>query len=84
MEWKDVANWLWAALLIPLGILWRKADNAVQKEEFERNKQTVREDIRQLYQNAEKDRQLMRDGFDRLSAEIHEVHVSMLNKLGDK
>lgn len=81
MDWQDVAKWLWGLFLIPLAILWRKADNAVQKEDFEKHKSVVREDIRQLYQNAEKDRQLVRDGFDKLSAEIHEVHVAMLNKI---
>lgn len=84
MEWKDVASWLWGVFLIPLGFLWKKADGAASKEDLERHRASTREDIRNLYSNAEADRKMVRDGFDKLSAEIHETHIALLNRIDGK
>lgn len=82
--WEIAAKWLWGVVLIPLGIIWKRADNAVQKPEFELNRQTTRDDIRKLYENAEHDRKLVRDGFDQLSREIHETHIALINRMDGK
>lgn len=79
--WEEVAKYLWSVLTIPVAMLWRKADGAVQKPDFEKHKENVREDIRLLYQNAEADRKLVRDGFDEITKTIHQVHVDLLEKM---
>lgn len=84
MEWKDVASWIWGIVLIPVGILWKKADGAASKDDLERHRASTREDIRALYQNAEADRKLVRDGFDQLSKEIHETHIALLTRIDGK
>lgn len=78
--WKGVASWLWAALLIPVGVIWKKVDGSVQKEEFESRSRQFREDIRQLYQNAEEDRTVVREGFTKIIQEMHAAE----NRLRDK
>lgn len=82
--WETAAKWLWGIILIPLAMLWKKADNSVQKEDFEKHKESAREDIRDLYKNAEADRKLVRDGFDQLSKEIHETHIALLTRMDVK
>lgn len=79
-SWKDLTSYLWAALLIPVGMIWRKAENAVSKEELETHRKEDRENFRQLFANAEDDRKLVRDGFDRMSAEMH----AMENRIRDR
>lgn len=79
-SWKDAFNYLWAALLIPLGIVWRKIDSAPSKEDFETHRKEDRDNFRQLFINAEADRKLVRDGFDRISSEMHAVE----NRLRDR
>lgn len=32
--WKDIASWLWALLLLPIGTIWKRTQNAVQKDDF--------------------------------------------------
>ena len=38
---KHALNYLWAAFLIPLAIIWRRADNAVSKEDLKEYANTV-------------------------------------------
>lgn len=94
-EWKEAAKWLWALLLIPVGIVWRKADGSMQREEFERHEKTFtesleshrkedRENFRDLFKNAEADRKLMRDGFEKVSNEMHAMERRLLEKIGGK
>lgn len=78
--WKEVATWLGGLLVLPLGYVWKKVNGAVQKTDFERHQANVREDIRQLYQNAEADRALVRDGFAAITKQIHDVHIDLLEK----
>lgn len=72
-------------------MVWRKVDGAVSKEdlaaaqtkieqEFETHRKEDRESFRQLFANAEADRKLVRDGFDRMSSEMH----SMENRIRDR
>jgi hypothetical protein len=51
------------------------------KSEIALNRQVTRDDIRQLYQNAEADRKLVRDGFEKLSKEISETHIALLTRM---
>ena len=32
--WKQMTEWLWAVLLLPVGALWKKVDNSASKEEI--------------------------------------------------
>jgi len=46
--WKSAVNYLWGLLLIPVGVVWKRVDNAVQKDDFKdfisRFDQHVRDD----------------------------------------
>ena len=68
----QLLDWAWAGVLALGGIVFKglKDDN---------NKR--REDIRQLYQNAEADRKLTRDGFDKLRKELNDQNVAILNAI---
>ena len=61
--WKQLSGWLWGVLAVPLAMLWRKADNAVPREEMREHladdKEThaeFRETMKTLFTNAERDR----------------------------
>lgn len=32
--WKTAVNYLWGILLIPVGMVWKRVDNSVQKDDF--------------------------------------------------
>lgn len=85
------AGAVWGAFKYIDGRFDKKADkhavaNTLQevKTEIALHRQTTREDIRRLYQNAEADRKLVRDGFDQLSREIHETHITLLGRMDGK
>lgn len=82
--WKEAATWLGAALVAPVGYLWKRASGSVQRAEFEKHQTNVREDIRQLYQNAEADRALVRDGFAGITKQLHDVHIDLLEKRNER
>ena len=52
--WKIVSGWLWAALLIPVAILWKKIEGAIQKDDFTRYAQELRDVIKEHASNDEK------------------------------
>ena len=79
-NWKDAFSYLWAVLLVPVGMVWRKVDGAASKEDLEVHRKEDRESFRQLFANAEDDRKLVRDGFERISTEMH----AMENRLRDR
>lgn len=89
--WQQTSQWLWGLLLIPVGIVYRKADNAASREElksavekmetsFETHRKEDRESFRQLFANAEEDRTVVREGFTKI---LQEMHASE-NRLRDK
>lgn len=82
--WKTLSGWLWAALLIPMGVVYRKVDGVASKEDLETHRKEDRESFRQLFQNAEDDRKLVRDGFDRLSDEMHNMEIRLMNRMDPK
>jgi hypothetical protein len=90
--WKQISGWLWGILLIPFGLLWRKADNAVSKEEFnealarQRNEnreehRDFRDTMKELFKNAESDRKDVNRKLETMSREMHEMHVELLNQM---
>ena len=46
--WQDATKYLWSVLLIPVGVVWKRMENAVQKDDFKdfiaRFDQHVRDD----------------------------------------
>jgi soluble cytochrome b562 len=77
--------------LIPVGILWKKADNAVSKDDFKEYAKEAREahaelrnSLRDLYKNAESDRKLVRDGFDQLNKNINDARFDLLEKINER
>ena len=82
--WQDAAKFLWAALLIPIGIVYKKADNAVSREEMETHRKEDRENFRLLFQNAEEDRTIVREGFANLVKEMHAAENRLRDKIDAK
>ena len=68
--WKDMAGWLWALLLLPMGKLWTRIWSAVQKDDFNKYAAEVKETFKAHAEidekNAEKTRQSLIDIFQRL------------------
>ena len=83
-NWKDAFSYLWAVLLIPVGMVWRKVDGAASKEELEVHRKEDRESFMRLFANAEDDRKLVRDGFERISTEIHAVENRLRDRIDAK
>jgi len=79
--WTKISTWLWALPTAMIAIMWKKSDNAATKEELAREHEYAEKNIVQLYQNAEDDRKLTRDGFDKVLDTIHNVHIDLLNKI---
>ena len=82
--WKELLGYVWGLLLIPVAMVWRKVDGAVQKPEFEKHKENVRDDFRSLFKAAEADRALVRDGFEKLTEKMHDNHVTLLEKISER
>lgn len=86
--WQSISGWLWAVLAIPLGILWKKSDGSIQKEDLrlhveddaETHKQ-LRETMKNLFANAEEDRRRSDDKFSRMQENIHSIHVQILDQI---
>ena len=77
-----------SAILAPVGWLYSKLDKKADKAEFkEYVKETlevrkeIRESLRDLYRNAETDRKIMREGFDEIRENMHQMHVTLLDKI---
>lgn len=70
--WHDVAKWLWAVLALPIATLWRKADNAVSKDEFKEYMREAREDRKEM-------RDTMAKIFDKIEASKNEAHKSTVD-----
>ena len=68
--WKDIANWLWALLLLPVGTLWRRVMGAMPKDDFNRYALEVKETLKSHSEvderNAEQTRQSLINIFERL------------------
>ncbi len=89
--WQQAANYLWGVLLIPVGMLWKKADGAIQRDEFKEYAKEareahaeLRESLRDLYRNAEADRKLVRDGFDQVNKSITDARFDLLEKINER
>lgn len=85
--WRDLGGYIWGLLLIPLKMLWSKADNAASKEDLakairsaEAGATDARETMRLLFSNAEKDRQDNNLRFSQMQERLHSIHVELLGK----
>jgi hypothetical protein len=54
--WKQLTGWLWAVLLPFLYGVWKKADTALSKTEFAEYKATMRDDIKDIFQKVEENK----------------------------
>jgi NH3-dependent NAD+ synthetase len=86
--WRQISGWLWAALTVPLGVLWKKADNALSKQEFKEfvtESKEVRKELRdsvlKLFENAEEDRRLTREAIHNMNNRMHAMHIDLLDKI---
>lgn len=43
--WHEVLKYLWAVLLIPVSLLWKKVENAASKEDVERAREETKADL---------------------------------------
>ena len=86
--WKQVSGYLWALLLIPIGVVWRKIDGSVQREQMSEH---IREDkeahlefrdtMRILFRNAEDDRRKAEERFAKMQEHIHAIHIDVIDRL---
>lgn len=57
--WKAAFDYLWAIVLIPVGYVWKKVDNAVQKDDF-------KDFISRFDEHAKNDREVQAKLFDKI------------------
>ncbi len=86
--WKQIADWAWAFLVIPLKMLWSKADNAATKEELAaaidaaaKAASESRSTMRDLFANAERDRADINKRFSEVQQDNHRTYVELRNKM---
>lgn len=65
-------------------VVWNKADKAVPKSEFMDFAKDTRATMRDLFKNAEADRQNMHESVDRLEKNMTDRHIELLRELGKK
>ncbi len=78
--WKQATEWLWTLLLVPVQVLWKKADNAVSKDDFKEfiraskeADETLRQATIKLFDNAERDREKSREALDRSNERMNQT-----------
>lgn len=52
--WREIASWLWAVLMLPIAVVFRKADAAVPKDEFHRHVDKMDRSIENLNRTHER------------------------------
>lgn len=65
--WKQAAEWLWAVLALPIATLWRKADNAVAKDDFKEYAREAKEERKEI-------RETMAKIFDKIDEVKQDTH----------
>lgn len=60
---KEASKFLWTALLLPVGMVWKKVNGAVQKDEF---KESMKEMTDSIKDHTEKDRETFIKLFEKL------------------
>lgn len=85
--WKVITDWLWALLIVPIGMAWRKIASAPSKEDFlmhvaedKTAHEEFRVDMREMFRSAEADRRFTRDYFDKMTEKNHDMHVEFLKE----
>jgi hypothetical protein len=67
---QDYVKYLWSVLLLPVGILWKKVDGAVQKDDF-------KDFIARFDQHVRDDRETQAKLFDK----VDEVKTLLLERI---
>lgn len=62
-DFKEASKFLWTLMLLPVGMVWKKVNGAVQKEDF---KESMKEMTDSLKDHAEKDRETFIKLFEKL------------------
>lgn len=57
--WEEAFKYLWSVLLLPIGMVWKKMDGAVQKDDF-------REFMDRFDKHCDQDRETQAKLFDRI------------------
>ena len=70
--WEKIAGFEWAALLVPIAYVWRRAINAVQKDDFIKYAQEVKDAIKEHAEHDEKMMERQRQTFLDIFAKLEE------------
>jgi hypothetical protein len=88
--WKDIATWMWALLLMPVSSLWKKMESAVTKAELadvikalNERTEVIRNNTKELFDNAEHDRRCSEKKFSEMQQTIHGIHVDLLQRMSE-
>ena len=57
--WRIAADYVWGILLIPVGMVWKKVENSVQKDDF-------KDFISRFDEHAKNDREVQAKLFDKI------------------
>ena len=72
-DWKELSKFLWAGMLLPIGYVWKRVNNSVDKEDFKDAIEDIKEVIEKHTSADEKANDRVRDNlsdiFKRLEAQ---------------
>lgn len=78
--WQEAAKHLWAALALPIGYVWKKANGAVQKEDFKDAIKDISEVIKEHAEQDEKKADQTRETFIKIFERL-EKQGEVLNRV---
>ena len=59
--WKQMAEWAWGVVLLPIGVLWKKADGAASKSELKDSVSNIGEALKRHSEDVKETRMEFRD-----------------------
>lgn len=66
--WKQAADWMWAVLALPIATLWKKADGALQKDDFKSYMEEAKAERKEMRENVIK----LFDKIDEIKEDVNE------------
>ena len=86
--WREVSQWLWALLLVPLGYLWKLITSAPTRAEWVTHQEEDRilhaefkEIMKTLFENADRDRQSLNTALNELRKDMHQIHIDLIERI---
>ena len=88
--WKQMTEWLWAGLLIPVGALWKKVDGSASKTELKESVASIGATLDRHFEDDKMTRKEIRETqaevfkrLDSLATTVTKIDTTLTLKLDD-